>query len=377
MASIRKRARKDGSVSYTVQIRIKRDGKIVYQESKTFHADKYDNPHRSARGWAAAREAELNRTEPWRALVSTGLTVAEAMLRFIDEAEASPRGIGKTKRSCMGLMAREPLLANVPLTQCDSALFMTYLRKRALEDGAAPATVAQDVIYFRVLLDYARVSWGLSVDPKWVDDVQRKAEDMEIVGRADARERRPTLDELDLILRRCNVDRTGRVRKGTEPIPTARVILFLIFSTRRISEVVRITWSDLDHENRRVLVRNMKHPRKKKGNDRWVHLPERAWAILMQQPRIEGEPCIFPYKASSVGTNFRRACRDKDVEVEDLRLHDLRHEGISHYFEMGWDIPRVAMVSGHASWDNLRRYTHLSQTDPVDKYDGWKWLELV
>jgi predicted metal-dependent RNase len=39
-------------------------------------------------------------------------------------------------------------------------------------------------------------------------------------------------------------------------------------------------------------------------------------------------------------------------------FHDLRHDGVSRLFEMNWDIPRVASVSGHRDWNSLRRYTH-------------------
>lgn len=60
----------------------------------------------------------------------------------------------------------------------------------------------------------------------------------------------------------------------------------------------------------------------------------------------------------SIGAGFLRA-RSNIGEKDSFVLHDLRHEGISHLFELGWDIPRVAMVSGHSSWDSLKRYTHL------------------
>ena len=56
--------------------------------------------------------------------------------------------------------------------------------------------------------------------------------------------------------------------------------------------------------------------------------------------------------------------------VHDLHFHDLRHEGISRLFEMGCNIPQVACVSGHRSWQSLKRYTHIRQRG--DKYAGWK-----
>ena len=39
----------------------------------------------------------------------------------------------------------------------------------------------------------------------------------------------------------------------------------------------------------------------------------------------------------------------------------------------GKTIPQAASVSGHRSWQNLKRYAHLRQTG--DKYSEWKWRE--
>jgi len=48
-------------------------------------------------------------------------------------------------------------------------------------------------------------------------------------------------------------------------------------------------------------------------------------------------------------------------------LHDLRHEGISRLFERGLNIPEVALISGHLSWNTLKRYTHIKPQTVLDK----------
>jgi len=50
MATIRTRKRKDGSLAYLSEVRIKRDGEIIHRESKTF--DRLGQ----AKGWADSRE---------------------------------------------------------------------------------------------------------------------------------------------------------------------------------------------------------------------------------------------------------------------------------------------------------------------------------
>ena len=51
----------------------------------------------------------------------------------------------------------------------------------------------------------------------------------------------------------------------------------------------------------------------------------------------------------------------------DLRFHDLRHEAISRFFEMGLSVPEVAVISGHKDARMLFRYTHLRAEDLVNK----------
>lgn len=53
----------------------------------------------------------------------------------------------------------------------------------------------------------------------------------------------------------------------------------------------------------------------------------------------------------------------------------VEHDGVSRLFEMDWDIPRVASVSGHRDWNSMRRYTHLNGRG--DPYKEWAWLDKV
>lgn len=107
----------------------------------------------------------------------------------------------------------------------------------------------------------------------------------------------------------------------------------------------------------------MKNPGQKQGNDIWCDLPPEARAVIDLMPRNSER--IFPFTAGAISANFTRAC--KLLGIDGLRFHDLRHEGISRLFEMGWTIPQVASVSGHRSWQSLKRYTHIRQSG-----DRWK-----
>ena len=99
--------------------------------------------------------------------------------------------------------------------------------------------------------------------------------------------------------------------------------------------------------------------------DEVVPVPADAAAIIDSLPRFDGEGRILPYKPESVSTAFQRAVRE--VGLEGIRLHTLRHEGISRLFERGLQIQEVALISGHVSWAALRRYTHIKPLDVVEK----------
>ncbi len=169
-----------------------------------------------------------------------------------------------------------------------------------------------------------------------------------LIGKSNERDRRTTDDELALIISHIQSD-----------LPMEAMIQFSVDSAMRISELTSIRWDDLNLTDRTVLIRNRKHPRVKIGNNQIVPLLGRCLDVINSQPRVDSR--IFPYKTNSIGTAFHRAC--VKAGVVDLRWHDLRHEGISRLFEKGYLIHEVALVSGHRSWDQLKRYTTLRAKD--------------
>jgi integrase len=174
--------------------------------------------------------------------------------------------------------------------------------------------------------------------------------------------RRPTIEEMDKLMAFFG----ERQERSPDAAPMQRIMGFALFSTRRLGEIVRIRWEDMDWAGARVLVADMKHPGQKAGNDVWCDLPYEAMAFMPAASKGR----IFPYTEDAISASFTRACQV--LAIDNLHFHDLRHEGVSRLFEMGKTIPHVAAVSGHRSWQSLQRYTHLRQTG--DKWAGWKWL---
>ena len=89
------------------------------------------------------------------------------------------------------------------------------------------------------------------------------------------------------------------------------------------------------------IIRDMKHPRKKVGNNVSVQVRAEGLAVIRAMPHNDER--IFPYHPDTVSRRFTEAC--KILGIEDLHFHDLRHDGISRLFEMGLQIPEVARAN--------------------------------
>jgi hypothetical protein len=361
MATIRKRKRKDGSFGYTAQIRIMRDGAQVYQESQTF------DRQQAAKAWATRREAELAEPGAIARANRQGELLADIIDRYLDEYERI-RPLGKTKRQCLEAIGKTWLgqVADRDLTSQKLVEFAQW-RMGPEGGGIQPQTVGNDLAHLGAVLSVARPAWGYEIDPHAVGDARKVLRKLGAVSRSNERDRRPEAGELDRLLEHF----FDMLKWKPTAIHMPKVMAFAIFSTRRQEEITRIRWDDLDTAGQRVLVRDMKNPGQKIGNDVWCHLPDEAMRIIESMPRTCPE--IFPYNGDSIGTAWRKAC--KFLGIEDLHFHDLRHDGVSRLFEMEWDIPRVASVSGHRDWNSLRRYTHLRGRG--DPYAGWSWLERI
>ncbi len=59
----------------------------------------------------------------------------------------------------------------------------------------------------------------------------------------------------------------------------------------------------------------------------------------------------------------------KRIKLADLHFHDLRHEAVSRFVEMGLSDQEVSAISGHKSMQMLKRYTHLRAEDLVERLD--------
>jgi integrase len=349
MGTIIERTRKDGTTSYLAQILLKRKGQIIHRESQTF------DRKQAAKAWLARRETELS--EPGALDKREDPKLTDVIDRYIADAK---RPLGSTKKQVLNTIKQHGI-ADRKSSDIKSPDLVAFAQSLKVQ----PQTRQSYMSHLRGIFAIARPMWGFPLEQREIQDAMVVCRRMGITSAGNSRDRRPTLAELDRIMKHFEEVRRRRPRSQ----PMNKVLAFAIFSTRRQEEITRIKWEDVDVD--RVWVRDMKDPEKKQGNDILCDLPPEAVAIINSMPRVTPE--IFPYSTDSISAAFTRACQF--LEIEDLHFHDLRHESISRLFEMGKTIPQVAAVSGHRTWNSLKRYSHLRQHG--DKYADWKWLEAV
>jgi integrase len=355
MGTIVARKRKDGSTGYTAQILRKKKGAIIHREAQTF------DRRQAAVAWLNRRQTELSEPGAIDRAKVPEKSLADAIDRYSAE---SRKAIGRTKAQVLASIKQYDI-ANMDCGEVRSDHIVGFASE-LLAGGRQPSTVGNYISHLAAIFAIARPAWGYRLDERQMKDAQTVLRRMGVIGKSKSRDRRPTLSELDLLMRHF-VDRSKR---DPNAALMHRVIAFAIFSTRRQEEITRQEMSDVDSKHSRLLVRDMKHPGEKIGNDCWCELPDEALLIIKAMNK-KGR--VFPYTTDAVSAAFTRACQL--LGIEDLHFHDLRHDGISRLFEIGKTIPQAASVSGHKSWQSLQRYAHLRQTG--DKYAGWKWLDVV
>jgi integrase len=340
MASIRKQK----SGAWRVQVR--RKGRKL---SETFV--RYDD----AKKWGAEAERQIDRGEtPTFARTAKLSTFGDLIDLHIADMTEVGRPPQRSKTATLDMLKRR--LGKHNMADLDRERLVTFGRTRATE-GAGPMTLGSDIGAIKLVLSHAAAVHGLQVSVEPVNLARIALKRLGLVGKSNERDRRPTDEEIARLIE--HFDR-GRF----QTLPMSRIIKFAVATAMRQEEICRVTWSDLAARTKMLTIRDRKDPREKKGNDQRIPLLAvsgfDAMALIEEQRslRANDDERIFPVNHKSVGTAFTRACRD--LQIIDLHFHDLRHEGTSRLFEAGFDIPQVALVTGHKDWKMLRRYTHLN-----------------
>ena len=166
----------------------------------------------------------------------------------------------------------------------------------------------------------------------------------------------PMQNPLDMVgkptVKPPNVTRINKSALETLYNPDSLVGWLVVFAREtamRRGEILSLTWQDIDKDKRLAYLRDTKN-----GHPRFVPLTDRAIKAISH-----GDTCnqrVFPMTGNAVQLAWKRL--KKRHGIEGVRFHDLRHEAISRFFDMGLTVPEVASISGHRTVSMLFRYAH-------------------
>ena len=150
-------------------------------------------------------------------------------------------------------------------------------------------------------------------------------------------------------------------RTRTQSPSVIAAIRLLLFTGARLSEILTLRWEHVDVEGQCLRL-----PDSKTGA-KVVYLPPAALEILTALDRHEDNPYVIAgAKSGSHLVNLQKPWRRirAKADLNDVRLHDLRHSFASMAVAGGLTLPVIGALLGHTQPATTARYAHLAD-DPL------------
>ena len=335
-----------------VRAKVRRAG--ISSLSKTFpiqgaRAADRNVARRQAERWANEVESEIDRGTFISMQVASKTRLRACLTRYLEEVSAQKKGAYQEK-SKIKIILQHPIV-DLLMSEVRSHHIAQYRNDRL--EQVIGDTVRRELAIVSNMFNVARSEWDM-------EGLINPVELVKLPPPSKPRSRRVMQNELDMILSHT----------GSQHL-SALLLLFIETAMRR-SEMVSLSWKNVHLNKQYALLIDTKN-----DESREVPLSSRAVAELaLIEPKIG---LVFHLRADSVTQCFGRAkkrarktyveqCLADKVEPDPdflvtLRLHDLRHEAASSFFEKGLNMMEVATMTGHKDLKMLKRYTHLRSQD--------------
>ena len=270
------------------------------------------------------------------------IALGELLIKYADEVSPSHKGC--VAETCRLKSISRRWIGELDIRYLTKQHFIQYRDDRMTV--VTGSSVGSELALMKRVLDTAVKKWGYGIPYNPIKDI-------EFPKGSTARTRRLAGDEKERLLIAASSQRN---------IYITSIIEFAIETGMRRSEILKLRWCDVDLENGFASLYDTKN-----GEDRRVPLTRRCIEVLKTVPKTNEQ--VFPISATCLRLAWNRA-RNK-AGITDLRFHDLRHEAVSRFFEMGMSVPEVALISGHKDVRQLFRYTHLNPNNVFKKYEAF------
>ena len=226
-----------------------------------------------------------------------------------------------------------------------SFLVKHYQRKR-IDEGAKLATVNRELSTLSHMLRTI-AGW------KWI----KGSDCPEITKDEEPRKK-------IVVLTNGNAEALFKGAVGDQDAATWLFVAIGLNTAMRHSEILRIRWSDVDTERRRIYI-----PAAKAGQRVQPITLELAGVLERERDNCPNEQeYLFPTKRVHAKTpyrrdmdrQFQRAVIRAKLDPTKVTPHVMRHTGITKLVEAGVDLPTIQRISGHKTLAMVMRYVHLS-----------------
>jgi integrase len=154
---------------------------------------------------------------------------------------------------------------------------------------------------------------------------------------------------------------TEAEKAGTASPWIVGAIRLLLLTGARHSEILTLKWEWVDFDNACI------HLPDSKTGAKTIYLNAPALEVLANLPRMEDNPhVICGEKEGAHLVNLQKAWKRvrTTADLEDVRIHDLRHSFASVAVAGGMSLPLIGALLGHSQPATTARYAHLS-SDPL------------
>lgn len=296
---------------------------------------------REAEALEAKWKLETHQVKRWNAPPSR--TFDELMLAYFKMIQVEKKSVERERYTLKRL---KPFFTGRDLLTLKRSDVRAYIDLRR-NDGVANATINREIGLLSAAINYARRQWD------W--DIPNNVEGMRL-KEPEGRVRSLTEDEARRL--------TEVADRATRSPHLADFICLALNTGCRRGELLNLRWDQVDFKTNLILLEGKNT---KSGRRRSVPMNAAARASMLNLARFRAMYCpdavwVFARKNGSRQESIRQAFKTalRRAEVDDFRIHDMRHTCASWLVSAGQPLPAVRDLLGHSTVKMTERYAHLS-----------------
>ena len=273
-------------------------------------------------------------------------TLGSLLKRYRDEVSIHKEDYLTEKRQINRLLLKYDWMLSVRLDNLNQTLFNKFKNKR-LEDvghisskhkGNFRAT-NKDLVLFGSVLSHARNEWDIGVH-NFAKDIKKFKK-----GKSEGRRRIIRRSEYKTLLKaKFHSERDYKIWRA--------LLVFLRHNPIRPIDLHKLTWNEVDIENRKIIIRKPKN-----NLTRQIDILGPRMYISELRDFTKSDNKVIPKSQRAVIMDRQRLLNK--YNIDDLELYDFKRHAVTKLIKKGKDI---AYVTKQAGWKNFNMaYTYFQE----------------